>query len=234
MAFSGPALTSVLQGGIRVNTYVGLATAATLLGNEGLTMAGLVHAIWVLTVNIICVAALVTYGKERVGSGGQLNRREQVRFGIVASSLVALGRNPMIVACCIGLFINAIGRDMPAWLASGLVILGQAGLPLGLLLVGAGLRVRNLSGAGRAVAVASLVKLILLPLVIWKLATILPIGLLGVAVLVLVASLPSATSSYVLALEMGGDAELMAGILTVETVLAALTMPIVLGVIGVS
>jgi hypothetical protein len=49
---------------------------------------------------------------------------------------------------------------------------------------------------------------------------------LGVAVLV--CAVPTSTTSYILARLLGGDAELMTGLVTTTTVLAILTMPLVL------
>jgi fumarate reductase subunit D len=48
-----PAFTSVLQGGIRFNTYIGLSLAASLFGAEGSAVAAIVAAILVPTVNIV-------------------------------------------------------------------------------------------------------------------------------------------------------------------------------------
>jgi malonate transporter len=46
------------------------------------------------------------------------------------------------------------------------------------------------------------------------------------------ASVPASSNSYVLARQMGGNAPLMAQILTFETALAAITMPIVLSLVS--
>ena len=46
------------------------------------------------------------------------------------------------------------------------------------------------------------------------------------------ASVPASSNSYVLARQMGGDAPLMAQILTFQTALAVITMPVVLGLVS--
>ena len=46
------------------------------------------------------------------------------------------------------------------------------------------------------------------------------------------ASVPAASNAYILARQMGGDAPLMAQILTVETVLAIVTMPIAIALVA--
>jgi len=52
-------------------------------------------------------------------------------------------------------------------------------------------------------------------------------GLL-VQVVVMLATLPTATSAYILARQLGGDAPLMAGIISGQTLLAMVTMPVML------
>jgi predicted permease len=48
-------------------------------------------------------------------------------------------------------------------------------------------------------------------------------------VVVVTASVPSAPAGYVLARQMGGDAALLAEMLTVQILAAAVTMPIMVG-----
>ena len=63
-------------------------------------------------------------------------------------------------------------------------------------------------------------------------ACALALGLAGPALLVavLACALPTATSSYILARLLGGDAELMAALVTTTTLGALLTMPLALAV----
>jgi predicted permease len=52
------------------------------------------------------------------------------------------------------------------------------------------------------------------------------------AVALLYQSLPTASSAYILARQMGGDAPLMAGITAAQTIMAAATMPLALGLLA--
>jgi predicted permease len=54
------------------------------------------------------------------------------------------------------------------------------------------------------------------------------LGSLETAIIVLFTALPGAPSAYILARQMGGDADLMAAIVTVETGLSMLTLPVIL------
>ncbi len=99
-------------------------------------------------------------------------------------------------------------------------------LPLGLLLVGAGLDLATLHRQPRGMAIAAAAKLLLLPAVVFGLARLLGLDGAGAVVAVVFAALPTAPSAYVLAEQMGGDAPLMAAILTLQTLLAIATLPL--------
>jgi hypothetical protein len=104
--------------------------------------------------------------------------------------------------------------------------LGRASLALGLLLVGAGLEIRGLIRPAPATFVASVLKLAVMPALAIGIGMLLGAHGANLAVVACCASVPTASSAYVLARQMSGDTALMAEILTVETVLAMITMPI--------
>src|SRR5258705_10767500 len=103
--------------------------------------------------------------------------------------------------------------------------LGPSSLAVGLLIVGAGLRPRELVHLRAATLITCALKLIVMPAIAIGLAR--AAGLSGANLTVACcASVPAASNAYILARQMGGDAPLMAQILTVETVLAIVTIPI--------
>jgi len=217
LAVADPAFTSLVQGAIRFNTYVGLAAAQALFGAEGLTLAAVAIAILVPLVNVVCVVTLSRYG----GAGA-------VGWGQVARGLAV---NPLILACLLGIGLNATGLGLPWGSDNVLEIIGRAALPLGLLAVGAGLDGGAIHGHRIAIATIAAVKLVALPLVVAGAARLLQLPPAETAIAVLFAALPTAPSAYILARQMGGDARLMAGLLTLQTVAAVLTLPLLLALL---
>ncbi len=214
LGVTGPTFTSVYQGTVRMNAYIGLSVALGVYGTEGLAAAALTVAAFVPLVNVLGVLILARYG-----SNAQPGLRRTV---------VMLARNPLIVACALGGSLNLTGIGLPPVIGPVLDILSRAALPLGLLAVGAAL---NLGAVRRSVAIVlgtSALKLLGLPalaaLGVWL------VGLRGVEAFValLFAALPTATSSYILARQLGGDAPLMANLVTVQTLASLLTLPVVL------
>lgn len=213
----GPAFTSVFQGAIRFSTYAGITAALALHGEAGLTLAAVAVATMIPTCNLLSVAVLSRYGGE--GAAGWRD--------FVGSIL----KNPLILACAIGVVLNATGLGLPPGVDSTFEVLGRGALGLGLLCVGAGLSWRAANAARCEIVLASALKLVLLPVAVAAACAAFGASGLAARVAILFAALPGAPASYVLARQMGGDAPLMAGIVTATTLLAAFTMPAVLAIL---
>jgi predicted permease len=135
-------------------------------------------------------------------------------------------RNPLIWSCVVGILLNIGHVPIPKSVHVFAEALGRASLALGLLLVGAGLKIRGLMRPAPATFVASVLKLAVMPALAIGIGLVLGARGTPLAVIACCASVPTASSAYVLARQMSGDTGLMAEILAVETVLAMLTMPI--------
>jgi predicted permease len=213
LGVTGPQFSSIYQGSIRFNTYVGLAAASTLFLEPGSTLAALAIAILIPIINVLCVIVLSTHA---IGS--------QSMRGLLGS----LVSNPLILACLMGIFLNSSGLRVPLGGESVLIILAQAALPMGLLAVGAGLRESRKMPWKCQLALTAGLKLIALPGITAVLCGLMKLQPLESGVLILFAALPGAPSSYILARQMGGDAVFMAAIVTLETGLSLVTLPVVL------
>jgi malonate transporter and related proteins len=71
-----------------------------------------------------------------------------------------------------------------------------------------------------------------MPLLMWFWCQALGVTGTAAAVAVLCGAVPTASGAYVLARQMGGDATLVASILTVQIVAAAFTIPFVLTLVA--
>lgn len=212
-AVDGPGFSSLYQGAIRFNTYIGLAVAASLYGGEGVAVAAMTMAFLIPLVNVLCIGVLTHYAGGRASLIGTLR-------GIVS--------NPLIVACVLGLLLNASGIGLPLGSEAVLKMLSPAALPLGLMAVGAGLRLRAVQGRARLLSEGVAFKLAVTPAIAWAAAWALRLSSLETTILVLFAALPTAPSAYILARQLGGDHELLASLLTVQTAASALTLPVAL------
>ena len=107
-------------------------------------------------------------------------------------------------------------------------LLAAASLPLGLLCVGAALKPRELGGEIPALGWNSALRLLAVPLLAYAVARLLHLPAMETTIIVLFFALPTAPTAYVLTRQLGGDSHLMAGIITLQTLLAAASLPLVL------
>lgn len=210
----GPTLSSLIQGAIRPNVYVAIAAAVALAGSSGLTLVSLCVAVAVPVVNLISVLALV-----QCAAAASRPARADV--------LVAIARNPLIIACLAGLALNALAVPLVPVVGPTLQLLGRAALPIGLLCVGAGLDLKALRGAGWVVAMACALKLAVLPAVTWSICAAFDVTGEARLIATVFAGLPISASAYVMARQMGGNAPVLAGAITATTLAAAVTLPVI-------
>jgi malonate transporter and related proteins len=212
---SGPAFTSVVQGVIRWNSFVAIALSAALYGKQGLTAVALAVAVLTPIANIGSLWAL-----GRWGSG--------VKPPTIGKALVQLIANPFMWSTLLGLGISLLGIRFPNAVTLWIDMLGRAALGAGLLMVGAGLRLESLRRPDLTIIVASALKLVASPLLMAGIGAILGLSGVPLAVAIISTAVPTAAASYVLARQNGGDAEAMAAIVTAQTLLAGLTLPLAL------
>jgi malonate transporter and related proteins len=210
----GPAFTSLFQGSVRWNGFVILAAAPALFGPDGTALVALGFGPVVAFVNIVSVTVLARWGNNDVKP-------------TLIGALSEVSRNPLVVASIVGVLANLTGfARVLGPLGDAFALLGRAAMPIALVSVGAALSFGELTKAPLHLSVGVISKLIVAPLLMLLVGTALGLPPLFLAVAVGVASMPSAPASYVLAREMGGDATLMAGIVTATTLLALATIPL--------
>jgi predicted permease len=210
---SGPAFTSLFQGGVRFNTFVALAVAENLFGTDGLFLAALGAGFMIILINVLCVSVFSL----AVNNGG----------GIDFKRLICdLARNPLIIGCVVGVGLNASGMKLPPAIDGILALGGKAAFPVGLMAVGAAYRAGNLFLHWHPLIVSSTVQFLCKPLIAWGLAASLGLSGIPMSVAVLLFSVPTAPSAYILSRQMGGDHDSMAVIITVQTCLSFITLPL--------
>lgn len=200
------------QTAFRFNSFIALALAERLAGPQGLAWVALLIALCVPLCNVAAVWPLARHG-------GQGYLREILR-------------NPLILATVSGLLANLAGLHFPEAVAAALQRLGLAALPLGLMAVGAGLKLGGLKAAPGLAAALLSIRHALLPLLAIGLCFWLALPPGQSLVLVSFAALSTAPSAYVLAVRMGGNGAFVAGLVTVSTLLCALSVPLWLAVLA--
>lgn len=218
LGIDGPAFTSIFQGATRWQTFVGLSVCANMFGDVGLALASVAMVAIIPLVNVFSVAVLAHYAAPEKQSGRAI--------------VMTLVRNPLIRACAIGLFVNVTHLPLPKLWHEVADALSRSSLAIGLLVTGAGLHLEGLlrPSAGAAIGVAF--KLVLMPALALALAVWFGLSGESLAIVAICSAVPTSSSAYVLARQMGGDAPLLAQIITLQTIFAAITMPIAIALVA--
>jgi predicted permease len=78
------------------------------------------------------------------------------------------------------------------------------------------------------IAIGATFKLMALPIFAFAFAVLFGLSHVETGVVVLYAALPCSASAYILARQMGGDAQMMAQVITLQTIASTLTIPAML------
>lgn len=212
-----PAVGTIVQSNVRWNTIIALSLGAQLFGNEGVALVSLVAAAMIPMANVISVYALISHAEHPPGNKPR--------------PLLALTRNPLVIACVIGISLAGLHVKLPVVADETLKMLANAAIAAGLLSAGAGVDLGALKRAGLRTFFWSLMRLLGLPAVTLAIGLVVGLSGLPLAIALLCAATPTAPNSFVLARELGGDTTLAANLIAVQTVAAALTLPLAWGLI---
>ncbi len=201
---------SGVQTAFRFNSYIALAIASRLGGDQGTSLMALIIGFAVPICNMAAVHALVHR------SGGLL---------------LELVKNPLLVATASGMTFNLLGLHIPEIIGATLSRMANASIAVGLITVGAGLRLSGLHQAKSLAAYFTAVKLLALPAIALGLGRWLGLPPLQLQITVMFCALPTASSAYVLAARMGGNGPFVAFLISAGTVLSVFTLPIWLGLV---
>jgi len=211
----GPArFTSIFQGTLRWNAMIALAIADNIAGEIGLAMLAVAMVFMIPVLNVASILVLSHYASGTTPSGAKILRD--------------LYTNPFIVAIGAGVLMNVSGIALPLVIEDTLEIFSRAALPIGIICVGAGLDLGSLRRPGPALTIGTFLRPLFMPLLAFGFATLLGVTGPALAVIIIASAVPCASNSYLLARQMGGDAKLMAEIITLQTLAATVTIPLAL------
>lgn len=193
--------------------YIGLAVAFYYLGSEGFVSASLLIGFIMILQNLLSVIILQFYNDKDLSRNG-------TRAGTVLFKIMG---NPVILSAVAGIGFSLTGLALPTVITRTLEIVSGMALPVALLLIGATLNFDLMKTHLKSVLPAAGIKLVILPgigAVCYSLGGLSPE--IYVPGLILLAS-PTATISYVMAMEMNGDADFAVTAISLSTLLSALS-----------
>ncbi|MEW6720228.1 MAG: AEC family transporter [Thermodesulfobacteriota bacterium] len=212
----GPSETgSFVQGTVRANfAYVGLPIVFNVMGQAGLSKAGILLGFGVIWLNALSILALILphgLGKEK-GIETALRILRQV------------ATNPTILACTAGIAFSVLSLPVPAIARKTMSLMAAATLPLSLLCLGGSFSLaRARRGFGLA-ALAALLKLVVVTGLALAFYRWMGVGGDDLRVGVILLGCPTAVVTYVLASQLMGDIDLAGTIVITSTAASAFTI----------
>ncbi len=192
---------------------MGLAFIQNMYGSSAMGPLMIVSAVPLY--NIFSVIVLTFEGAH----SGEVDPKQKVK-----DACINIAKNPIILGILAGLIVGLLCIDFPVIVDKTVNSVAQMATPLALITIGAGFEGRKALAKIRPTIVASMIKLVIQPLIFLPVAAWM--GFRGeqmIAILIMLAS-PTTPSCYIMAKNMDNDGVLTASVIVMTTLLAAFTL----------
>ena len=192
---------------------MGLAFIQNMYGSSAMGPLMIVSAVPLY--NIFSVIVLTFEGAH----SGEVDPKQKIK-----AACINIAKNPIILGILAGLIVGLLGIDFPVIVDKTVNSVAQMATPLALITIGAGYEGRKALAKIRPTIVASMIKLVIQPLIFLPVAAWM--GFRGeqmIAILIMLAS-PTTPSCYIMAKNMDNDGVLTASVIVMTTLLAAFTL----------
>ena len=198
------------QGAFRGNNgVIGLALAASMYGDYGISLGSILAALVILFYNTLSTIVLAVYSPVIKSDPWS-----------ICKSVIS---NPLIISVVVAAPFAYWQIGLPNWFETSAKYLSQMTLPLALICIGGTLSLTALRKSGKMALSSSLVKMVGLPLVTTLGAWLWGFRGAELGILFLYFGSPTAAASYVMARAADGNHELAAAIIVITTLMAAIT-----------
>jgi hypothetical protein len=134
--------------------------------------------------------------------------------------------NPVILSILSGLVFNLLTIDLPQVVTNSLMLIGKPAIPLALFILGASMTFYQVRSEIKFITVATILKLLLLPsLVFFSAHYLFTLEPLVTTVLVILSASPTGVNAYLIAKTQGYHQETVAGTVVVTTLTCIFTLP---------
>ncbi len=186
-------------------SYIGLAVLYYMLGEDGLMRGSILIGFLILFNNTLAVAVLSR------ASGQHTNP---------AAQILSIIKTPVIPATFAGMAVLYSGIAVPGVIMKTMVILANVALPVALILIGASISPGAIRNAFRLSVLSTALKSGVLPFLALITCHLFAIPPRDALPAVLLLATPTASTSYIMARQMGGDSEFASCAVTLSTILS--------------
>lgn len=202
------------------NVLLGIPLAKLALGDAAMPSVALV-----LVFNALTLWTLVSVSVEWARHG-ELSLKG---FGQTAKGVAT---NPIVASIVGGSIFGLLGFSIPGPIDAPLGLLAQTAAPLSLVALGMGLAEYGIRSGWPVTAAICSFKLMVQPFSVWVLARLLGLPPLETTVVVMLASLPVGINVYMMSRQFARLEAPVAASLVITTLLASITTPLILTLVG--
>jgi len=208
---------SFSQSCYRFNTYIGMAVIMNALDDDGVRYFGILISFIIPFINVLSISILIWF------SGKRFEFKDRVIM--MGKALIS---NPLILACAAGILYAKSINHFPLFMDNTLRLITSITLPLALLSIGSALTFNVMSGHFKTSCIASIIKLIVLPVTGFLLLKVFNVTGIPFRVGMIFFALPTSTSIYILSSQLNSDTELASASIMLSTVLSFFSLTLAL------
>jgi malonate transporter and related proteins len=216
--------TSVFQGATRYNSYIFFALGAALFGEDGLKIIATISPYLLILTNVTAIISFAYY-IPKSGSNLTIKRGLVIMF----KSIVA---NPFVLASIAGGLFNYFDLILNQGIEKTIHSFSNSSFAIGMLVVGAGMKLKIKPEYLNQIIFTSGVKLIIMPIVTFIILWMMSITGTSKSVGILFSCLPCASSAYILSRQLGGDVDTMSSIVTFSTIFSIISLSLLVYILG--
>jgi predicted permease len=205
---------SLIQGIYRSNFIIyGLPLATSMYGDKAIIPISMLLGMVIPVYNILAVVILTYFSETKSNSS--------ISFALIIKNIFT---NPLILACVAGFAAGATGIRLPVFIENPMNEISKIATPMALMVMGGLFKFRGLMDNFLMIFVASLTKLLVIPLIAVIVFVYMGFRGLELAALLCLFATPTAVASYIMSENMGCDGEISAHIVVMSTALSAITI----------
>lgn len=205
---------SFAQGAVRGSAAIlGIPFVTNIYGDPGMVPLMILAAVPLFNAYSVVI---LTISSRKFLSGS----KTKIQYRLILKSIF---KNPLIRGILIGFPFCILGIKLPPILDKSLTSIGTMAVPLMLISIGADFKMSDLTAKFKLSAIASAIKLVILPLAVLPIAIYMGFRDSSLVALLVMLGAPSAVSGYIMSKAMDNDYVLMSNIVVMTTLLSSVT-----------
>lgn len=189
---------------------LGIAFVNNIYGDSGLAPLMIVAAVPFF--NILSVIILTFCSNENTGNGN------------IKKAFVNVLKNPIILGILAGLIYSLSGLPIPEFALKSVTYIANTATPVALLVVGAGFEGKKAIAKLKPTIIATLLKLVIVPLVYFPIAVSLGFRNRELVAILVMLGAPTTVTCYIMAKNMGNDDVFSSSVVVLSTLLSSVTL----------